>query len=107
MSPNIDEQYDPDRTILTLSFAEKQATKTSGKNKRQKQAGTSKHSKTQANKQKIEEYILKNSSGKTSKLANYLNLSEQRTRVLVSELIAEGRIRAEGESRARRYVLTN
>ena len=75
------------------------------KNKRQKQEGTSKHSKTQANKQKIEEYILKNSSGKTSELADYLNLSEQRVRVLIAELIDEGRIRAEGNSRARHYVL--
>ena len=34
--PDINEQYDPDRTILTLSFTEKQAAKTSGKNKRER-----------------------------------------------------------------------
>ena len=33
-APEVEEQYNPDRTILTLSF-EKQATKTSDKNKRQ------------------------------------------------------------------------
>ena len=37
-APEVEEQYNPDRTILTLSF-EKQAEKTSRKNKRKKPAG--------------------------------------------------------------------
>jgi predicted HTH transcriptional regulator len=36
-APEVEEQYNPDRTILTLSF-EKQAIKTGDKNRRQKQA---------------------------------------------------------------------
>ena len=36
-APEVEEQFNPDRTILTLSF-QKQAIKTSDKNKRQKQA---------------------------------------------------------------------
>ena len=35
--PVVEEQYGPDRTILTLAFTEKQAEKTSGKSKRKKQ----------------------------------------------------------------------
>ncbi len=34
--PIVEEQYDPDRTILTLVFSEKQAEKTSGKNRRKR-----------------------------------------------------------------------
>lgn len=34
--PEIEEQFDPDRTILTLAFTKKQAEKTSGKSKREK-----------------------------------------------------------------------
>ena len=36
--PVIEERFDPDRTILTLEFIEKQAKKTSEENKRRKQA---------------------------------------------------------------------
>ena len=36
--PVIEERFDPDRTILTLSFAAKQAKKASEENKRRKQA---------------------------------------------------------------------
>ena len=38
--PIVEEQYDPDRTILTLVFSEKQAEKTGGKSRRKKQAET-------------------------------------------------------------------
>lgn len=34
--PEIEEQFDPDRTILTLAFTKKQAEKTSEKSKREK-----------------------------------------------------------------------
>ena len=36
--PEVEEEFNPDRTILTLSFVKKQAEKTSGKSKRKKQA---------------------------------------------------------------------
>lgn len=36
VAPEIEEQYNPDRTILTLSFTEKQAEKTSRKNKQKR-----------------------------------------------------------------------
>ena len=38
IDPVIEEQFDPDRTILTLAFKKKQAKKTSEENKRRKQA---------------------------------------------------------------------
>lgn len=36
-APDVEEQYNPDRTILTLAFTQKQAEKTSRKNKQKKQ----------------------------------------------------------------------
>ena len=38
VEPVIEERFDPDRTLLTLEFIEKQAKKTSEENKRRKQA---------------------------------------------------------------------
>ena len=40
IAPEVEEQYKPDRTLLSLSFAKKQAEKTSRKNKQKKQAET-------------------------------------------------------------------
>ncbi len=45
IEPIIEEQFDPDRTILTLEFVEKQAKKTSEENKRRKQAKKNKRRK--------------------------------------------------------------
>ena len=38
VEPVIEERFDPDRTLLTLEFIEKQAKKTSEENRRRKQA---------------------------------------------------------------------
>lgn len=108
--PTVEELYRPDRTILTLAFTEnkqqKQTAKTNSKNKRQFQATIpSSKNKTGRNKEKIVTYIAENENAKTSEIAAYTGLSQPRIRVLLSELIAEGRIAAVGESRARYYKI--
>lgn len=107
--PIVEEQYDPDRTILTLVFSEKQAEKTGGKNKRKKQAektgGNGQANKTAVNKELIISFLSSAGEAKTADIAHEINLSLSRTRVLLSELTREGRIRADGNGRSRRYSL--
>ena len=103
--PIVEEQYDPDRTILTLVFSEKQAEKTGGKNKRKKTGGNGQAHKTAVNKELIIVFLASAGEGKTTDIAHEINLSLSRTRVLLSELTKEGRIRADGNGRSRRYSL--
>lgn len=118
--PMVEEQFGPDRTILTLFFQKKQAEKASEKNKQKKQAErtsrkskqkkqaettseTGQAAKTLENKKKILEYLKKNGSSKATDIAEYIGLSSARTRVLLSELTNEEKVRTEGEGRSRRY----
>lgn len=72
--PVIEERFDPDRTVLSLSFTKKQAKKTSDK----KQA-----KKTKENIVKIKLYLERNGESKTSDIAAYIGLSPARTRALL------------------------
>lgn len=66
--PVIEERFDPDRTILTLEFVEKQAKKISN------------------HIAKIYEYLTQYGEGKTNDIAAYIGLSASRTRAILSEL---------------------
>ncbi|WP_455057852.1 ATP-binding protein [Jutongia sp.] len=91
--PVIEERFDPDRTILSLEFVEKQAIKTSDK----KQA-----IKTSKNKKKIRRYLSKHGMSKASDIANYIELSSARTRVILSEMEDVERV---GKNRNSKYQL--
>ena len=82
VEPVIEEQFDPDRTLLILSFDKKQAIK--------KQANKSCHKKqnqkTLENIEKIREYLSKNNISKTSDIAEYIGLSLPRTRAILKEI---------------------
>jgi predicted HTH transcriptional regulator len=97
--PVIEERFDPDRTVLTLEFVEKQAkkasdkkqaTKTSEESKRRKQAKKtgeeSKRKKTSDNIERICEYLAKHGESKTNDIADYINLSPSRTRAILSKM---------------------
>ena len=107
-APEVEEQFNPDRTILTLSF-EKQAIKTGDKNKRQKQATKTGDNgqlpKTVENKQKVLYYLGQNGASSTADISNYLGLSVSRTRTILAEMVVEGKIEAEGDRRSRLYRL--
>ncbi len=109
-APVVEEQYNPDRTILTLAFTEKQAEKTSGKNKRKKQAektsGNGRTAKTDKHREMILDFLASRGSSKSSELAACIGLSPARTRVILSGLTDEGKIQAKGDGRLRRYNLT-
>ena len=91
--PVIEERFDPDRTVLSLSFVKKQAKKTSDK----KQA-----KKTLENIEKIKYYLEQNGESKTSDIAEYIGLSPARTRALLSDM---KEIEAVGGNSNRTYKL--
>lgn len=75
--PVIEERFDPDRTILMLEFVEKQAKKTSEENKRRK---------TSDNIAKIYDYLIQCKEAKTNDIADYIGLSDSRTRAILSKM---------------------
>lgn len=103
--PEIEEQYGPDRTILTLSFEKKQAKKISEKSKRIKTSGLKQAKKTIQNKERIVVFLEDNRMAKTSEIANMLGLSETRTRALLKEMVSEGEVKANGGTKKRVYYL--
>lgn len=95
VEPEIEERFDPDRTILTLSFAKKQAKKTSDK----KQA-----KKTKENIEMIKKYLEEHGESKTNDIAEHINLSSARTRALLKEI---KEVQVMGGNSNRTYKLEN
>ncbi len=85
-------------------------TKTSGKkraakNERQKTSGKKQAAKTAENKEAVRQFLTLNAQADISAIAEHLDLSKQRTRVILKEMMADQMIRSEGESRSRVYKL--
>lgn len=102
--PVIEERFDPDRTVLSLSFLKKQAKKTSDKKQAKKTSSKKQAKKTKENILKIREYLEKNGVSKTNDIAEYLNLSSARTRVLLKSM---EEVEAIGANSNRIYKLKN
>ena len=103
-TPSVEEQYDPDRTILTITFIKKQAEKTSRKSKQKKQAERVSES---GKASKTITFLQGAGSSKAVDIAMHIGLSSARTRVILSELIDEGKFLSNGNDRSRRYCLQN
>ena len=93
--PEVIEEYGPDRTILKLSFVKKVAIKNGDKKKISK--------KTEQQLEIILEYMNFDREYKTSDIAEFIGVKESRARVLVSELVNTGKIKAIGKNKGRRY----
>lgn len=93
-------------TVYRLQAAKasdkRQKQATSDKNKRQSEKISGKD-KTTENKEMIVAYITSQGNAKTSEIAEHIGLSQPRVRAILSDLVAEGIVEAEGESRARYY----
>ena len=79
-----------------------QATSDKGKRQAKKISGKDK---TAENKEVIVAYITVQGNAKTSEIAEHIGLSQLRVRAILSELVSEGIVEAEGESRARYYKI--
>ena len=98
VDPEVEEQYDPDRTILTLVFALKEAEQTE-----RKTSENGESSKTLANKDKIVSFLQKQNGASSYEIAEHIGLGVSRTKSLLVDLTAEGRIIPKGAGRSRRY----
>lgn len=77
VEPVIEEQFESDRTILSLEFKRKQAIKTSDKKPTKK---------TQENMAKIRKYLLENGESRAGDIAKMLGLSQARTRAILADM---------------------
>ena len=102
VEPEIEERFDPDRTILTLSFAKKQAKKTSDKKQAKKTSDKKQAKKTKENIEMIKKYLEQHGESKTNDIAEYINLSPARTRALLKEI---KEVQAMGGNSNRTYKL--
>ena len=107
--PEVEEQYGPDRTILTLPLVKKkekkQAKKASEKNKRNKTSKIKQAKKTIENREKIIDFLRKNGLAKTSEISKTLGLSETRTRAILKEMADAGEIFTNGSTKKKSYYL--
>ncbi|MBM6853348.1 putative DNA binding domain-containing protein [Mediterraneibacter glycyrrhizinilyticus] len=102
--PEVIEEYGPDRTILKLSFVKKVAIKNGDKKVAIKNGDKKKISKkTEQQLEIILEYMNFDREYKTSDIAEFIGVKESRARVLVSELVNTGKIKAIGKNKGRRY----
>ena len=95
--PSFSQSFEPDRITLSLVFGEtsdkKQAIKRSDKKIYEIQ------------KEMIVEYLTDEASAKAAEIADLLNVSPQRARAVLSKMIAEDLIVADGANRNRTYRL--
>lgn len=104
VDPVIEERYgDASRTILRLSFTNKQAKKTSEINKRNKTSEIKQTKKTQIHKEKILAFIENNGASKTSEIADLLGLSEARTRAILKEMVVLKVLKTKGTTKKKVY----
>ena len=103
--PEVEEQYGPDRTILTLPLVKKQAKKISEKSKRNKTSEIKQAKKTIENREKIIDFLKKNGMAKTSEISEVLGLSETRTRAILKKMADEGEIFTDGSTKKKSYYL--
>ena len=104
IEPVIEEIFDPDRTILCLSFVKKQTKKTVGRNKATEKSDRKKVTKkTQEQYEKILSFMEPDKWYKANDLMDVLGIKATRTKTLLRELVAEDKIKDDGATKGKRY----
>ncbi len=101
--PMIEERFDPDRTLLALSFKKKVPAKSAGKKVTVKSAGKKVTEKTQAHYDSILSFMEEDVWYKASELVEKLGVRETRTKALLRALVEEGLLVDNGAIKGRRY----
>lgn len=102
-APEVEEQYNPDRTILRLSLVKDSVIKSERRKQAIKTSDKKQAKKTNDNIEKIRIYLQKNGESKAKDIAEYLELSPARTRVIIA---AMDDVKALGANSNRTYILT-
>ena len=97
--PEIEEQFDPERTAVILPF------QTAGDKKTAIKTGDKKTAINQIKKEMIVEYLTEHPYAKAADIAEYIALKPSRTREYLCELVTEEIVVAEGENKGRIYAL--
>ena len=103
VEPEIEEKFDPDRTILTLSFAKKATKKSDEKKATKKNDGKKVTKKRQEQYEKILTFMQPDVWYKASDLMNVLGLKETRTKELLRALIIAEKLVDDGTTKGKRY----
>ncbi len=99
-TPEIDEEFDPDRTKVILSFEKKQAIKTSDKKRAIKTSDKKQAIKTKAHEKDIVEYLKRVGEANVASIAEEIGLSHVRTRAVLAKM---SEVEAVGGNRNRTY----
>ncbi len=109
LAPMIEESFEPERIVLSLHIGEgddkKVAIKSSDKKVAIKSSDKKSSLKTEVKKMAIIEYLTEKVTAKTAEIAGLVGVKEARARKLLSEMVEEGIIIAEGANRNRCYRL--
>ena len=104
--PTVEEQYNPDRTILILPLTPKAPIKSADKKTPIKSADKKAPiKKTLIQYQEILDYMQPGNEYKAADIAELLQLKDSRTKKLLRDLAGMGKISSEGNNRNRRYRL--
>ena len=98
--PILEEQFNPDRTILSLTLSPQTIEKVTIKSGDKIRVAIS-----EVKKKAIVDYLSEHGSCKASELSELLEVNASRTKVYLKELIAEGLVIADGANRNRTYRL--
>ena len=102
--PLIEERFDPDRTILSLSFVKKVAKK-SGEKKVAKKSGEKKvTNKTKQNYEALLRFMQPNVWYKSAELLESVSVKESRLKVLLGELEKQGAVQVKGSTKGKIYM---
>ena len=103
VEPEIEERFEPDRTVLTLSFV-KRATEKSDEKKATKKNDEKKVTKKRKEQyEKILTFMQPNVWYKASDLMNVLGVKETRTKELLRALVTDEKLVDDGETKGKRY----
>lgn len=98
VEPEIEERFDPDRTILTLSFAKKATKKSDGKKVTKK---------TQEQYDAILAFMENGRWYKANELTELLGVKETRTKMLLRALVADKKLEDNGVTKGKTYRKAN
>jgi|GEM_PF-4269361 len=99
-TPVLEEQFNPDRTTLTLTLSPQESGNMAIKSGDKTKTAISKQKK-----RVIIQYLTVNPLGKSGELSALIGVNSSRTKVYLQELVADGFIIAEGANRNRTYRL--
>ena len=101
--PVIEERFDPDRTVLSLSFKKKVSVKSASKKVSEKSVSKKVTVKTQAHYDMILSFMEDDVWYKASELVDVLGVKETRTKTLLRALVEVGALVDNGAIKGRKY----